>query len=253
MNPTKCVAFEIKENTVGSIFFELQETDSDLDDDLDWLDPDTDHQELRQPVEWLQPSCTSGAKYNADVRSTEREGKIEYPTCSRQFRIDEAFMLMNGPIHSGRSREMVLKLRHLKEKEEAVRVTVRRRKIWDDFKRSRERYYTTDRILKATFSWEPAVDSGGPKRVGIADVLSYVEARLFVEGIPSKSTISLNCGDFKSSSTRHPKATGSFVKLQRATNEGLPEISQEEFPYPFLEEVGYSVCPQGDTKICCEP
>lgn len=96
---------------VGSIFFELQETDSDLDDDLDRLDPDTDHQELRQPVEWLQPSCTSGAKYNADVRSTEREGKIEYPTCSRQFRIDEAFMLMNGPIHSGRSREMVVKVK----------------------------------------------------------------------------------------------------------------------------------------------
>ena len=32
---------------VGSIFDELQETDSDLDDDLDRLDPDTDHQELR--------------------------------------------------------------------------------------------------------------------------------------------------------------------------------------------------------------
>ena len=67
---------------VGSIFDELEEMDSDLDDDLDRLDPDTDHQELRQPVEWLQQSCTSGAKYNADVRSTEREGKIEYPTVS---------------------------------------------------------------------------------------------------------------------------------------------------------------------------
>lgn len=107
-NPTKCVAFEIKENTgnisecrrkkthfksfffpvtillfsarsggeglttplrllflftalqerctlaldinlfllpVGSIFVELQETDSDLDDDLDRLDPDTEHQD----------------------------------------------------------------------------------------------------------------------------------------------------------------------------------------------------------------
>lgn len=50
---------------------------------------------------------------------------------------------------------------------------MRRRKIWDDFKRSRERYYTTDRILKATFSWEPAVDSGGPKRVGIAGMVSF--------------------------------------------------------------------------------
>lgn len=31
----------------------------------------------------------------------------------------------------------------------------------------------------------------------VLEVLSYVEARLFVEGIPSKSTISLNCGDLK--------------------------------------------------------
>ena len=31
----------------------------------------------------------------------------------------------------------------------------------------------------------------------VLEVLSYVEARLFVEGIPSKSTISLNYGDFK--------------------------------------------------------
>ena len=31
----------------------------------------------------------------------------------------------------------------------------------------------------------------------VLEVLSYVETRLFVEGIPSKSTISLNRGDFK--------------------------------------------------------
>lgn len=41
---------------VGSVVDELQETDSDLDDDVDRLDPDTYHQELLQPVEWLQPS-----------------------------------------------------------------------------------------------------------------------------------------------------------------------------------------------------
>lgn len=38
------------------------------------------------------------------------------------------------------------------------------RKIWDDFKHLNERYYTPDRVLKVTFSGEPAVDSGGPKR-----------------------------------------------------------------------------------------
>ena len=64
---------------------------TDLGDDLDGLDLDTDHQELLQPVEWLQPSCTSGGTYNADAdaRSTETEGKIECPTCFKQFPIDE--------------------------------------------------------------------------------------------------------------------------------------------------------------------
>lgn len=174
----------------------MQETDSDLDDDLDGIDPDTEHQELRQPVEWLQPSCTSGAKYNADVRSTEREGKIEYPTCSRQFRslhVDEwansfwkiqrdggesEIILQNNIEHGFSEKDLKtetlqLRLRDLKEKEEAVRVTVRRKKIWDDFKRSHERYHTSDRILKATFSGEPALDSGGPKRVGIAGMVSF--------------------------------------------------------------------------------
>ena len=64
-------------------------------------------------------------------------------------------------------------MRHLKEKEEAVRVTVRRKKIWDDFKRSRDRYYTPDRILKVTFSGEPVVDSGRPKREFFAGIVLF--------------------------------------------------------------------------------
>ena len=189
---------------VGSIFDKLQEslqeTDSDLGDDLDGLDPDTDHQELLQPVEWLQPSCTSAGTYNADadVRSTEPEGKIECPTCFKQFPIDEVSLhadecadafweRVNGEseitlqnnVEDGLSQKdlkseiLKLRLRHLKEKEEAVRVTVRRKKIWDDFKRSRERYYTPDRILKVTFPGEPAVDSGGPKREFFAGIVSF--------------------------------------------------------------------------------
>ena len=45
-----------------------------------------------------------------------------------------------------------------------VNVTVRRKNIWNDFKRARERYYSPDQALKLTFSGEPAVDIGGPKR-----------------------------------------------------------------------------------------
>lgn len=189
---------------VGSIFDELQEslqeTDSDLGDDLDGLDPNTDHQELLQPVEWLQPSCTSGGTYNvdADVQSTETEGKIECRICFKQFPIDEVSLhadecadafweRVNGEseitlqnnVEDGLSQKdlkseiLKLRLRHLKEKEEAVRVTVRRKKIWDDFKRSREQYYTPDRILKVTFSGEHAVDSGGPKREFFAGIVSF--------------------------------------------------------------------------------
>ena len=50
---------------------------------------------------------------------------------------------------------------------------MRRKKIWDDFKRSRECYCTPERILKVTFSGEPAVDSGGPKREFFAGIVLF--------------------------------------------------------------------------------
>ena len=155
-------------------------------------------QALVEPVEWLQPSCTSGHTYNADAdaRSTETEGEIECPTCFKQFPIDEvsphadecadAFwervggereitLQNNGEDWLSqkdlKSEILQLRLSHLKGKEEAVRVTVRRKNIWDDLKRSRECYYTPDRILKVSFSGEPAVDSGGPKREFFLQVL----------------------------------------------------------------------------------
>ncbi len=52
----------------------------------------------------------------------------------------------------------------LKSEMEMVRVTVRRKMVWEDFKRSRYRYYEPERVLKVTFAGEPAVDDGGPKR-----------------------------------------------------------------------------------------
>ena len=45
-----------------------------------------------------------------------------------------------------------------------ILVTVRRNSIWSDFKRAREKYYRPDSALKVTFSGEPAIDTGGPKR-----------------------------------------------------------------------------------------
>lgn len=52
----------------------------------------------------------------------------------------------------------------LKTDMEMVRITVRRKMLWQDFKRTRNRYYQPDRLLKITFAGEPAVDDGGPKR-----------------------------------------------------------------------------------------
>ena len=42
-------------------------------------------------MEWLQPSCSSEGMYSADAdaRSTETEGKMECPTCFKEFQIDE--------------------------------------------------------------------------------------------------------------------------------------------------------------------
>ena len=61
----------------------------------------------------------------------------------------------------------------LKSKMEMVRVTVRRKMVWEDFKRSRYWYYEPERILKVTFAGEPAVDDGGPKREFFAGRLFY--------------------------------------------------------------------------------
>jgi hypothetical protein len=57
---------------------------------------------------------------------------------------------------------------------EMIRATVRRKMVWEDFKRARYRYYHPDRMLKVTFAGESAVDDGGPRReffAGIVDVV----------------------------------------------------------------------------------
>lgn len=62
----------------------------------------------------------------------------------------------------------------LKSEMETVRVTVRRKMVWEEFKRSRYRYYQPGRMLKVTFAGEPAVDDGGPKREFFAGKLFTV-------------------------------------------------------------------------------
>ena len=62
--------------------------------------------------------------------------------------------------------------RELKTKE-PVLVTIRRKHIWEDFKRARARYYNPSQHLKVTFSGEPAIDIGGPKRDSFAGKLTF--------------------------------------------------------------------------------
>lgn len=47
---------------------------------------------------------------------------------------------------------------------EEIRVTVRRNHLWSDFSRARSDYYSPLNTIKITFSGEPAIDDGGPKR-----------------------------------------------------------------------------------------
>lgn len=55
-----------------------------------------------------------------------------------------------------------------------IRVTIRRKMVWEDFKRARYRYYQPDRMVKVTFAGEPAVDDGGPKREFFAGTVEVV-------------------------------------------------------------------------------
>lgn len=57
--------------------------------------------------------------------------------------------------------------------QDPIRVTVRRKMLWEDYRRARERYYHPGKLLKVTFSGEPAVDEGGPKREFFSGICSY--------------------------------------------------------------------------------
>ena len=58
--------------------------------------------------------------------------------------------------------------------EERVRITVRRKHIWDDYKRARGRYYSPEKKIKVTFSGESAVDDGGPRREFFSGIVTEI-------------------------------------------------------------------------------
>ena len=88
--------------------------------------------------------------------------------------------------------------------QEEIRVTVRRNHLWSDFSRARSDYYSPLNTIKITFSGEPAIDDGGPKReffsggqgqflgidLGLIFILLFVSS---VRGLIFWMIISLQC------------------------------------------------------------
>ena len=161
----------------------------------------------RDPSTVSTSSCLSDVQ---SITSTSTTMKVECPLCFESFPIDEvehhadgcaaSFVLIEANEKEGSSvsykenstteltnifeesaRDMVtlvecitnLKDFGLKTEMEVVRVTVRRKMVWEDFKRSMRRYYQPDRLLKITFAGETAVDDGGPKREFFAGRLLF--------------------------------------------------------------------------------
>ena len=49
-------------------------------------------------------------------------------------------------------------------KAEAIRVTVRRKHLWQDYTKARQNSYHPSKLIKITFCGESAIDNGGPRR-----------------------------------------------------------------------------------------
>ena len=63
---------------------------------------------------------------------------------------------------------------YLSEKE--VRVNIRRKHIWSDFKQARKKFnLVPSNKIKVVFLGEPAVDEGGPRREFFSGNLIYVD------------------------------------------------------------------------------
>eukprot|EP00794_Sanderia_malayensis_P001039 gene1039-366_t len=137
---------------------------------------------------------------SGDPYSTANDKLIECPTCFQKFpaahvsaHADECaesywsrtdcstptstvpILIEDNATVSGASmpslKNEIVRLQEIAVKQPPVSVTVCRKSIWNDFKQARDRYYRPDLALKLTFSGEPAVDIGGPRREFFAGTL----------------------------------------------------------------------------------
>ena len=49
-------------------------------------------------------------------------------------------------------------------KADVIRVTVRRKHLWQDYTKARQTNYHPSNLIKITFCGESAIDDGGPRR-----------------------------------------------------------------------------------------
>ena len=77
----------------------------------------------------------------------------------------------------------ILKDSGVNSETDSVRVTVRRKVVWEDFRRARNHYYQTNRMLKIAFSGEPVVDDVGPKREFFAGTVIVYTTTGLLEGM----------------------------------------------------------------------
>lgn len=80
---------------------------------------------------------------------------------------------------------------------EVIRVTVRRKNLWQDYIRARKSSYTPMHTIKITFCGEPGIDDGGLKREFFSEMLEYFHLRLFSDGCPKNSVLALANEDFR--------------------------------------------------------
>eukprot|EP00794_Sanderia_malayensis_P013170 gene13169-14520_t len=169
--------------------------------------------------------------------------------------------------------------------EKRVRLNIRRKYLWQDFKdiRSRGKIAPGDNI-KIVFIGEPAIDDGGPKREFFADMMEIMKRKLFCNGKPVISTMAISNEEFimagqlmamsivqggpapsfmhmslyhymanlpleiESNDENEPKYTEIALKISDATNEEqLHNIILTEEVLDILQDIGYTGIPSRET------
>lgn len=60
------------------------------------------------------------------------------------------------------------------EKDQPVRINIRRKTLWEDFVRERNRRVKPEKLVKVVFIGEPAIDDGGPRREFFSGEVQFI-------------------------------------------------------------------------------